>query len=1521
MPNVDDLLGPEPKGGLPTPDALLGPEKPPPHYAGGVVPLSGEGWDHYFTQAPAGRLLSAFGQGVEDGWGSQPLGLSDESVKALRDAGTFPDYEKGRVGVLRALNEAFIRPAAAGLDAAVRAGSAAFGGVQAGVAQIGKETGQEKLGRDIAAMPEAFFGSPHGLAVARDLKVIGQGEAGWKGTADERAAVDQAIKRHATPQDLAPEPEIPGEAPKAPEPVHPGEQPPTEPPPDIHEVARRIDPDTFKQYDALAQQKETFSRWIQELSVSRETTATAEIDRQIAEQQAKLEDATGKRAATYQNRIDALTEQRDAALEQARAGDSPDMTRVRQALQQADYKMRDLAPQVTEAYRQAQATMPEAPKAVEAPAAPEAAAATETPKAPEPVAEQPPAEQPPKIATAEATQAAELKPARIDIATDVSKKLTDAGRPKEEADAAAAIVAAHYDARAARLGTTAEDLYAKEGPAIEAAEKGRKGETGRTILKDGRTTIRLMGSADASTFMHETGHQWLDELDRDAKDERATPEAKKDADTVRKWLGAEDGADITRGQHEKFARGFERYLMEGRAPSQELAGVFAKFKDWLAKIYETVAKLRAPITDDIRDVFDRLIAKPAERETIAPEREAESLTDKHTSLAESTPPDKAQQIADQVLAEWTEKLGQKYPEVLDELRGGRPTGGETTGGGPDGNRDAGQPQAGPAAGGAGGGGVRAGGGEAPQESPGARSDTAVAERGRPTEPPTGPHDTIPDPESRLIDKAGNIRLDNLNTPEDVSQVIRDAADRNQGFIEARRGVLSDAQVLDLADALGMDAKELDRRKLGQAFNAEQIVAARKLLIQSAVDVRDAMVKAADGSDADLMAYAEAKTRHQMIQQQVAGITAEAGRALRAFRELEGQQEAKTVGDFLQEATGKTLFQLRREAQAGAQLPTGAQVSKFVRDSEKPGFGDMVLEYWINGLISGPATHTTYMVGNALLSLWKAGPETAAAAAIGKASALMGGEGERVMIGEVPAQLYGMMKGTREGIWAAWQAIKTGQTTLLPGEAASMSTRQLAMSPLVNPRAAIPNFTIGGVPLPVGTLARLPSRMVATIHSFYRAMNYEMAKQGGAYRIAANEGLEGDALASRIAEKTDNPTEDEMAGYRGSATDLTLMGKGGELTQALSKLTGAKFLGFQWLKFIDPFVHISSNVIEQALLQRTPVGVFAPEIRANLSGANGAAARDMAIGRMAVGTAMTVGIGSLAAEGLVNGSGPSDPKEAAVYTMVNGPPHSVRFGDTWYDVHRLGPLGMLVGISADMYETAHAIGKEDAIKVAEMASHAFTQNILDESFMRGPADLIKALSDPDRYGSTYVRNMLASFTPYSVGSSQVARAVDPYARQARTLLDAVKAKIPWLSETLLPKRDIWGEPIPNKDALGLPGLSAIYEMKVNNDPVNQALLKLGVFPALPERKIRGVQLTDQQYDDFSRIAGRMAKTQLNQIVANPGFPALPDSVQHDMVADAIKSSREAARSLVMMQNPGIIAVATKAKLDRLKQPAQ
>ena len=1106
-----------------------------------------------------------------------------------------------------------------------------------------------------------------------------------------------------------------------------------------------------------------------------------------------------------------------------------------------------------------------------------------------------------------------------------------------------------------------------------------------TFAEGQRPIIKLFADANASTFIHETGHQWLEELMRDAVHPAASDSVRTDAQTVKTWLGME-GDTIATKQHEKFARGFEQYMREGVAPSQGLARVFAQFKTWLTQIYQTIKGLGNPISDDIRQVFDRMLAEEPQRTILAFERPGQpSLATIHETDAAEARPSEAAAIGDRIASERDREVAEQPPEIQNEIARasteGTEPGGEA-GAGEAGQREVvnggGEPE--PLAPGGGGSGERgpvvesgnagmAEGAAAPAGAEPAGGPTPAAElRGQRPSATGDAQPLAPKPanlfgrqESRLVDKAGNIRLDNLTSDTDVAQAIRDSARENNDFIGDRRGVVTDGQVLDLADALGMDAAQLSTRKLGQAFNAEQIVAARKLLIQSATDVSELMKQAAEGTVQDVMAYAQAKARHQMIQAQVSGITAEAGRALRAFRSLIGQEKAQNVDQFLRNSTAKTLFQLKAEAKLGALLDSPESVSKFVNDAKKRGFWDMALEYWINGLISGPATHATYSIGNTILALEKAGPETAAASIIGAIRRAAGRPGEVVHLGEVRAQLAAAAASLPSAAKAAAEAFRTGVTTRLPGETArslpfqpstqfapgatldetvrysdvgpavfglvrglrdglvSIGTLVDANAPLVgfrySPLGAIPDIAVRGVPvLPLGTAARIPSRFIASIHSFFRAMNYSMAKNGMAYRTAAEEGLEGNAFDARVADVRQNPTEQIMDAARESATQLTLMGKGSEFVQALSRLTNKRILGVPILKFIDPFVHIGGNIIDQSIVQRTPVGLLSQSIRDDIMGKNGNIAQDTAMARMLLGTGLSIAFGSLAAEGLVSGSGPKDPDHSAMWRLAGNQAHSLRIGDVWYGMNRLGPMGMLASISADMYDVAHMATAGDLQLAGSTLMHAFTQNILDESFMSGPAQFIQAVEDPGRYGQAYIRNFISSFIPYSVGVAQVNRAMDPYSRKARTVMDAVRAKVPGLSETLMPRRDIWGEPIPNMRGVG--GLTAIYAQQANADPVNQAMLNLNIAPAPVDPKIRNVQLTAQQYDDYARLAGRMAKQRLNVIVRSPDWQSWTPTVRHDVILEAIRQSRESARGVVMAKYPTIIAQATQAKLHPL-----
>lgn len=107
----------------------------------------------------------------------------------------------------------------------------------------------------------------------------------------------------------------------------------------------------------------------------------------------------------------------------------------------------------------------------------------------------------------------------------------------------------------------------------------------------------------------------------------------------------------------------------------------------------------------------------------------------------------------------------------------------------------------------------------------------------------------------------------------------------------------------------------------------------------------------------------------------------------------------------------------------------------------------------------------------------------------------------------------------------------------------------------------------------------------------------------------------------------------------------------------------------------------------------------------------------------------------------------------------------------------------------------------------------------------------------------------------------------------------------------------------------------YKQRFDADPVNRALRDLGIWPAPVPRSIRNVQLNDAQYDDFQRIAGRMTKQRLDAIVNAPDYRSWPNHVRHDVIAEVISQSREAARGVMMMKNPQIVQSAAQLKQDR------
>lgn len=132
--------------------------------------------------------------------------------------------------------------------------------------------------------------------------------------------------------------------------------------------------------------------------------------------------------------------------------------------------------------------------------------------------------------------------------------------------------------------------------------------------KDRKFNIALLENSDLSTFLHETGHFWLEVMGDLAASPASTEQLKADYAGILKFLGVESRDQIGVEQHELFARANEAYLREGVAPSVEMRAMFQRFKAWLTMIYKAVSELNVTLSDEVRGVFDRIYASDAEIE-------------------------------------------------------------------------------------------------------------------------------------------------------------------------------------------------------------------------------------------------------------------------------------------------------------------------------------------------------------------------------------------------------------------------------------------------------------------------------------------------------------------------------------------------------------------------------------------------------------------------------------------------------------------------------------------------------------------------------------------------------------------------------------------------------------------------------------------------------------------------------------------------------------------------------------------
>ena len=204
--------------------------------------------------------------------------------------------------------------------------------------------------------------------------------------------------------------------------------------------------------------------------------------------------------------------------------------------------------------------------------------------------------------------------------------------------------------------------------AIKVIKKYNQSVNGMTeIMSDGERIISIFKTADRSTFLHEMGHVFFDDIQKLASMENAPSQLVTDWNKLKEWSGWVDGENVDNTKaHEKFARGWESYLRSGEAPTSALQRVFRQFSKWLTYIYRSVQRLGGEVPTDIKDVMARMLATQEDIEAYAEQQQLEQFekTELYKQLSEQDQARMQSYIAD-VKEKAKERVMRKLMKELD----------------------------------------------------------------------------------------------------------------------------------------------------------------------------------------------------------------------------------------------------------------------------------------------------------------------------------------------------------------------------------------------------------------------------------------------------------------------------------------------------------------------------------------------------------------------------------------------------------------------------------------------------------------------------------------------------------------------------------------------------------------------------------------------------------------------------------------------------------------------------------------
>jgi hypothetical protein len=803
-----------------------------------------------------------------------------------------------------------------------------------------------------------------------------------------------------------------------------------------------------------------------------------------------------------------------------------------------------------------------------------------------------------------------------------------------------------------------------------------------------------------------------------------------------------------------------------------------------------------------------------------------------------------------------------------------------------------------------------------------------------------------------------VRLDQT-IGTDASAFFAKVKEANPDIIEAaRRGTIKMDELLASADKMGFGdvIQKFAMRNPGDPLPLAEDVVAGLLSMKSLHSEINTLSQKAltSGTAEDSRKVLEAVSLARELTFGISGTVSEYGRGLGAIGNI-----AQTTGVQPSQAAAEIDLVMRRfEASKDVKiisdyfgkLETDGQRTAFVRgswwDKLKSGTGnayDIVVEGFINGLLSSPVTHSTNIIGNSAFGVWNIG-ERYVASGVGYIRTFGGlTNAERLTVSEANAYAYGAVESFMDALRVS--AASFVKDVPLSGSVKGDIGRTKALT--AENVGVNPDNPFGKAIDLLGTFNRTPGRFMMAEDEFFKTMGYRMELRALAQREAdlvyfnalengATKDVAQTQMQTVFSDFLANPPKKLVETSAEAAKTLTFQADLPAFLKSAESLANNPLL-----KFYIPFFRTPANITIETL-KRTPLN---PDSYVELGKAlinKGSAESDLAIakfgmGAAAMGTFGYIAYGADKPDFFITGSPPNKMEARqrdenlgiSPYSFVRKLPNG-RYESIPYQ--KFDPISGLLALSADIAKFAkEADWNEDNMKLVEdvavTSALAVAKYAGEQSMVQGMADFAKLFTqykkDDDwaafskgiellSKGATgAVIGAVPGFGSFSAAVERVndprasqttipATMVDnPAARGFYTAIARAKSRMPGMSEDVAESLNLWGETRTQGSGSLLEIFNPVKIIAGKFSPVDQEMRRLDMAIAMPKRDMGiGVPLTAQQYNDWILMANTIDLR--GKFPGDPGYKpdqAMLPFIQKEITTKAYQSAPEIGRAHV------------------------